>query len=79
MQKKDMPKSIALVLVLLTVVISAATTWLVIDRSFSSEPLYSEGSGIIALNIRKGESLQPGLKDSNSADVKLNIVKNKGG
>jgi hypothetical protein len=79
-KKSDITKTIALILIILTVVISATSTWVLINKSMSSEPEYPAfNRALIHLNILKGEPYEPVQTDTNSGNVKLFISKAKGG
>ena len=76
-EKRDISKSIALVLIVLTVLISATSTWVLITHSIDSETGPGFGSALIHLNIFKNRVIEPVQMDSNSGEVKLYISKPK--
>lgn len=79
-KKSDISKTIALILIILTVVISATSTWVLITNSMSSEPAYPAfNKALIHLNILEGEHYEPAQMDSNSGNVKLFVSKSRGG
>jgi len=75
----DISKRLALILIVLTVIISAACTWVLISSTSESDSTQGAFGAIIHLNILKGKSVEPVLTDSNSGNVQLNIVNKKGG
>ncbi|MFH1064359.1 MAG: hypothetical protein V1729_04725 [Candidatus Woesearchaeota archaeon] len=78
-KESDVSKTLALVLIILTVMISATSTWVLITNSMSPQP---EQSGLnkvmILLHIIKGPVNEPMQTDYNSGDVKLFISDNGG-
>ncbi|MBN1544103.1 hypothetical protein JW898_01420 [Candidatus Woesearchaeota archaeon] len=76
----DISKSLALVLIILTIFISAVSTWMLINKSVGSG---SEEGGLnralVQLHILKGPVYEPLQTDTNSGDVKLYIARTKGG
>jgi hypothetical protein len=75
----DISKTLALVLILLTVLISATSTWVIVSKSMTSEPTSTFNKALIHLRILKGPVQEPVQTDTNSGDVRLHIAKTKGG
>jgi hypothetical protein len=78
MEKGDVPKALAFTLIILTVLISAASTWVLVTRSIDSKPLLSLNSAIVHLNIFRNNVHEPALSDSNAGNARIFIAK-KGG
>ena len=79
-RSSDVSKTVALVLIILTVIISAASTWVLITKSMESEPVGgSLNSALVQLRILKASTPEPVASDTNAGDVKLFIAKAKGG
>ncbi|MBW2964300.1 hypothetical protein KY363_02470 [Candidatus Woesearchaeota archaeon] len=76
-KRTDISKALALVLIILTVLISAASTWVLITSSMSSEPGGSFNRALVHLSILKGPERLPAQADTNSGDVKLYISQPK--
>lgn len=75
----DVSKTIALVLIILTVIISATSTWVLITQSMSSESTDSGfNKALIHLRILRGEAPAHLQSDTNAGDVKL-FIADKGG
>jgi hypothetical protein len=75
----DISKTLALVLIILTVLISATSTWVLITKSMSSEPESSINKALVHLRILRGDVQEPLQTDTNSGDVRLFIANSKGG
>lgn len=73
----DISKTLALVLIILTVLISAVSTWVLITSSTSSEPGSPFNRALIHLSILKGSDRMPAQADANSGDVRLYISQPK--
>jgi hypothetical protein len=71
----DVPKTLAFTLIILTVLISAASTWVLVTKSIGNEPLLSLNSAIVHLNIFKNNVREPALYDSNAGNARLFIAK----
>ncbi len=78
-KEKNNFKTLALVLVILTVLISATSTWMLITNSMNSEPDSSFNKALVQLRIIKGQTVELPQTDSNAGDVKLYIAESKGG
>ncbi|MFC1741515.1 hypothetical protein ACFL3V_03190 [Nanoarchaeota archaeon] len=79
-KESDISKRVALVLIILTVVISAASTWVLITKSMDSNPVHDGfNKALVQLHILRGPVEDPFQSDTNSGDVKLYIAKTKGG
>jgi hypothetical protein len=78
-EKSDISKSVALVLILLTVFISAASTWMLITHSMDSDSGPGLGDAIVHLSIFKSRVREPVQTDSNSGEVRLYVAKRNGG
>jgi hypothetical protein len=76
-EKGDISKSVALVLIIIIVLISATSTWVLITHSMDSEDVPGFGSALIHLNIFKNRVVEPVQTDSNSGEVRLYISKPK--
>ena len=75
----DVSKTITLVLIILTVIISATSTWVLITNSLGSEPAGSGfNNALIHLRILRGDAPAPLQSDTNAGDVKL-FIADKGG
>jgi hypothetical protein len=80
MEKRiDISKRLALVLIILTVLISAVSTWVLISSSIGPGEGSSVNDVLVRLNILKGPVREPVQTDSNTGDVTLFIAKSKGG
>lgn len=78
-KKSDISKRLALVLILMTVLISATSTWVLINSSISSEHEESSfNKALIHLHILPAPVKEPVQTDSNSGDIRLYIA-SKGG
>ena len=75
----DISKSLALALILLTVLVSAASTWVLVTTSVGSDEPSGLNDALVMLHILKGHPKEPFQMDSNSGDVKLFISRPKGG
>ena len=71
----DVSKKLALVLILLTVFISAASTWLLVTSSVNPDVGESFNSAIIHLNIFRNRVNEPAQTDSNAGNARLFIAK----
>jgi len=78
-KKRDISKRFALALIILTVLISATSTWVLVTHSMSAEPGPAVNKPLIHLFITRGEPLEPAQTDTNSGNVRLLIGKPKGG
>jgi len=78
-KESDVSKVLAFILIILTVMISATSTWVLITKSMSNEPQQSRfNKALIFLHILKGPVEEPTQTDSNSGDVSVFIAKNGG-
>ncbi len=78
-KESDVSKTIALVLIILTVMISATSTWVLITSSMSPEPQQSGLNKVMVfLHILKSPVSEPMQTDYNSGDVQL-FIANDGG
>ena len=75
MEKGDVPKRLAMALVILTVLISGASTWVLITKSSYVEPFSGINDALVHLNIFKNRAQEQFTSDANSANVKLYISK----
>ncbi|MBW2968352.1 hypothetical protein KY362_07770 [Candidatus Woesearchaeota archaeon] len=78
-KKKEISKTLAFALVVLTVLISAASTWIIIDKTLDSpgpHPTLSET--LVRLHILRGPVVEPAQTDSNAGQVQL-YISDKGG
>jgi predicted acyltransferase len=71
----DVSKGLALVLIILTVLVSAVSTWVLITSSMESEIAPSNGFSLVHLNIFKSRAAEPTLMDANSGNARLVIAK----
>lgn len=78
-KKSDISKGLALVLIILTVLISATSTWVIITKSISPEPESGFNKALISLHILKAPDSGSVATDTNSGDVRLYIANSKGG
>ncbi len=78
-KESDISKTLAFVLIILTVMISAASTWVLVDRTMSSEPESSFNDALIRLHILRGQVEEPVQTDTNAGDVRLYIADKRGG
>ena len=79
MTGQDISKTLAFVLIILTVMISATGTWVLITSSMGPEQGPSVNRALIHLYINRGQVVEPVQTDSNAGDVRLVIAKSKGG
>ncbi|MBW2984587.1 hypothetical protein KY361_05700 [Candidatus Woesearchaeota archaeon] len=74
----DIPKTTIVVLLVLTVVISIACTWVVLDNTMSTRVGYiTEGnteSGQVRINIGPGEEQAPPITGEAVSNVRINII-----
>lgn len=76
----DVSKTVAFVLIILTVLISATSTWVLITSSMSSEPVFPGfNDALVKLHILRGPVMEPLQSDTNAGDVRLYIADTKGG
>jgi hypothetical protein len=73
----DVPKALAFTLIILTVLISAASTWVLVTKSMDSSPSFSLNMANVQLGILKGFYKEPLLKDSNEGNARIYIAKPK--
>jgi hypothetical protein len=76
-EKGDISRSVALVLIILTVLISATSTWVLITHSMESDKGSGLGDALVHLNIFKSRVREPVQTDTNSGQVSLYIAKAK--
>ena len=74
-KESDVPKTLAFTLIILTVLVSAASTWVLVTKSIGNEPLPSLNSAILHLNIFKNNVHAPALSDSNAGNARIFIAK----
>ena len=68
-KRSDVSKTVALVLIILTVLISTTSTWVLITSSMSSEPVFPGfNNALIKLHILNGPSTEPIQSDTNAGD-----------
>ncbi len=78
-KKSDTSKVLAFVLIVLTVLISATSTWLLITSSMDSPVPSVFDKVLISLNIIKNRPAQNVQMDSNAGQATIFIAKSKGG
>jgi len=74
----DISKTLALVLVILTVIISATSTWVLITNSMDYDMPARFDAALLRLHILKGDVKVPMQTDANAGDVKIFIAKQGG-
>lgn len=73
----DIPKTTIVVLLVLTVIISIACTWVVLDNTMATKVGYvteSEGSGQVKINIGTGGEQAAPITGESVANIGINIV-----
>lgn len=78
-KESEISKTIALVLIILTVMVSATSTWMIITSSMDpAQDQTGLGKVMVFLNILKGPVTEPVQTDQNTGDVQLFIAENGG-
>ncbi|MFC1705083.1 hypothetical protein ACFLZ6_02015 [Nanoarchaeota archaeon] len=77
---EDMPKTTIVVLLVLTVIISIACTWVVLDKSMGAQVVYpgssaaSQASGEVKINIKGVEQVSaPKITGEASGIIGINV------
>jgi len=78
-KESDMHKGVVITLIILTVLVSAVSTWMLITSSMDSQTPSSSNSVLVHLNIFKSRAIEPVLSDANGGNARLIIAKSKGG
>ena len=72
-KENDISKTFAFVLIVLTVFISSVSTWVLINQTMGSEPVFGLDRSIVRLNILKTDLVEPVGVDTDMGQARLYI------